>query len=172
MEPRLTPFDPSAPGDLEWRQPAALKRAFELRKGESLVASVEFLKPLGTLARARMGGQCWTLQQSGFLNPVVTARKESSDTGIATFRTKWTARSGELDLNGETLLLRALNLWGTQWGLEHPVSGTLLRIQRKGVVHLSARYEVSEAGRSRKDLDLLLCLTWYVLVLMSQDGAF
>jgi hypothetical protein len=30
---------------------------------------------------------------------------------------------------------------------------------------------VTEAGKARPDLELLLCLSWYVLVLMSEDSS-
>jgi hypothetical protein len=44
-------------------------------------------------------------------------------------------------------------------------------MHEKGMIHLSAKYEVTEAAKARKDLGLLLCLSWYVLVLMSEDSA-
>jgi len=164
-------FDPRQLSDLQWRQPTALKRSFELRSGDSQLAELVFLKALGTLAEAKAAGQCWTFKRSGFLNPVVTARQPGSETDIATFRAKWTARSGSMQVGDEPLELRALNFWGSEWGLEHPSAGLLIRIHERGMIHFSALYEVTDAGRARADLPLLLCFTWYVLVLMSEDSA-
>jgi hypothetical protein len=166
----MTPIDIRQLSELEWRQPTALKRAFELRSGDSVLGTLEFLKTLGTLAAARAGGRCWTFKRSGFLNPIVTAREEGSETDVATFRAKWTARSGTLELKGGAVTLRALNFWGSEWGVEDPTAGLLMRIHEKGVVHFSATYEVTEAGKRRPDLALLLCFTWYILVLMSEDS--
>ncbi len=167
----MTSFDPRQLSDLEWRQPTALKRSFELRGGESLLAELVFLKALGTLAEARVGPLRWTFKRSGFLNPLVTARQPGSETDVASFRAKWTARSGSMLVGDGPLELRALNFWGSEWGLEHPSAGLLIRIHERGMIHFSALYEVTDAGRARADLPLLLCFTWYVLVLMSEDSA-
>lgn len=167
----MTAFDPRQLSDLHWRQPTALKRSFELRSGESQLAELVFLKALGTLAEARVGARRWTFKRSGFLNPVITAREAGSETDIATFRAKWTARSGTLELANGPLVLRATNFWGSEWGLEHAEAGLLIRIHEKGMVHFSATYELTNAGLARADLPLLLCFTWYVLVLMAEDSS-
>lgn len=158
-------------GDLQWRQPSALSRKFELVSGESCLGTLQFVKALGTLAKGNAGGGPWTFKRTGFLNPVVTARVEGSQTDIATFQAKWTARSGILVLGGgEALTMKALNFWGSEWGIEDGAGQLLLRIHERGMVHFSAKYEVSEAGKRRADMGLLLCLSWYVLVLMCEDS--
>lgn len=165
-------IDPRQLSDLEWRQPSALSRSYELTSGDSVLAAVKFTKALGTLATAQTSDASWTFKRTGFLNPVVTARLEGSETNVAAFRAKWTARSGTLELaTGETLVMRALNFWGSQWGVEDGQAVLLMKIHEKGVVHSSARYEITEAGKRRTDLGLLLCLSWYVLVLMAEDSA-
>ncbi len=158
--------------DLEWRQPSALNRSYELTSGGSVLAALKFTKPLGTLAAAQTADASWTFKRTGFLNPVVTARREGSEATVAAFRAKWTARSGIIELaTGESLVLRALNFWGSQWGIEDGQAALLMKLHEKGVVHSSASCEVTAAGKRRADLGLLLCLAWYVLVLMAEDSA-
>jgi hypothetical protein len=167
----MVSIDPRQLGALEWRQPSALNRTFELKSADSKLAELQFFKTLGTLAKASTAGGTWTFKRSGFLNPVVSAREEGSEADVATFRAKYTARSGSLTVGGETLTLRALNFWSSEWGLEDAAGHLLIRMHEKGMIHLSAKYEVTEAAKARKDLGLLLCLSWYVLVLMSEDSA-
>lgn len=165
-------IDPRQLAELEWRQPSALSRSYELKSGDSVLATLKFTKTLGTLATASASGSVWTFKRTGFLNPVVTARAEGSDSNLAEFRAKWTARSGSLEMaTGESLVMRALNFWGSEWGVEDGQGRLLMKIHEKGVVHSSARYEVTEIGRLRQDLGLLLCLSWYVLILMAEDSA-
>ena len=168
----MVAIDPRQLSELAWKQPSALNRNFELKSGDSLLAEVRFKKALGTLAIARTAEHAWTFKRSGFLNPVVTARLVGTETDVAAFRAKWTARSGSLDLaSGEQLTMRAANFWGSEWAVENASGALLMQIHEKGMVHFSARYEITDAGKARGDLGLLLCLSWYVLVLMSEDSA-
>ncbi len=113
-----------------------------------MLAELRFAKALGTFATGRTAGAVWSFKRSGYLNPLVTARAEGSDSDLAAFRAKYTARSGVLTIGGETLSLRALNFWGSEWGLEDGAGRLLMRIHEKGMVHFSARYELTEDGKA------------------------
>lgn len=168
----MIPIQPNLLHGLEWRQPAAFSRSYELKSGDTLLAALEFLKMLGTLARARTAQQTWTFKRAGFLTPVVTARVEGSESDLATYHPNWSGNKGQLALpGGERLEFRTTNIWASAWALLDSQGGELIRFHSKGLLHHGAGVEVSEAGCARPDIGLLLTLCWYVLALHMQDSA-
>ncbi len=167
----MIPIQPNQLAGLEWRQPSAFNRTYELKSGDSVLARLEFMKVFGTLAGAQTAAQAWTFKRGGFLTPIVTARLDGSETDIATFEPNWTHRKGTLTLaGGEILELRSTNFWASEWVLTNAQKEQVLRFHNKGMLHHGASVEVSEASKSRGDLGLLLALTWYILVLHMQDS--
>lgn len=157
---------------LEWRQPSAFSRSYELKSGDTLLAGLEFLKALGTLARARTAGGVWTFKRGGFLSPVVTARVEGNEVELARYEPNWMGSRGRLQLaGGAAMELKAANFWASEWVLSDEAEGELLRFHNRGLVHAGAQVAVSAAGARREDLGLLICLMWYVLVLHMQDSS-
>ncbi|MBI5282227.1 MAG: hypothetical protein HY858_11145 [Candidatus Solibacter usitatus] len=156
---------------LEWRQPGAFARTFELRAGDSLLARLEFKKTLGTLAEAETAQGKWSFKRTGFLSPVVSARVRGEEADIAIYRPSFSGQKGALRLaGGEALELHALGFWGSEWALTGAGGEHLLRFHNKGLVHHGADVEVGEAARGRQDLELLLTLAWYILVLHMEDS--
>jgi hypothetical protein len=157
---------------LEWRQPGAFSRTYELKSGDSVLAELAFQKVFGTLARAWTADAAWTFKRAGFLTPVVTVRVEASEADIATYQPNWTGNKGLLNLpGGEQLEFRTTNFWASEWVLSNQQGGELIRFHNKGLVHHGASVEVSEAGKARADIALLMAVCWYVLVLHMQDSA-
>lgn len=168
----MLPIQPSLLSALEWRQPSTFGRAYELRSGDSLIATLDFLKVLGTLARARTATESWTFKRAGFLTPVVTVRAEGGEMDLATYHPNWSGNKGQLDLpGGERLEFRATNFWSTEWALSSPQGGELLRFHNKGLLHHGASVDVAEAARARSDIGMLITLCWYILTLHMQDAS-
>ena len=156
---------------LEWRQPAAFSRTYELKSGDSVLAGLAFQKVFGTLARAWTAGAAWTFKRAGFLTPVVTVRAEGSETDIATYHPNWTGNKGLLQLpGGERMEFRTTSFWAGEWALHDAQGAEVLRFHNKGLLHHGANVEVSEVGKARADIALLLALCWYILVLHMQDS--
>ena len=155
---------------LEWRQASAFSRTFDLYSGDSILAHLEWLKVLGTLASARTAEAHWTFKRTGFLTSVVTARVAGTEADIASYEPRWSGTKGQLHVGGQTLHLKGANFWATQWILldgETP----LLQFGSHGVFKTAAEVTVTEAARERPDLPLLLCFVWYILLLHMQDSA-
>ena len=55
--------------ELEWRQPEALRRFYQLTQGGREVASLWFEKSYGSLATGAYGQAMWTFKRTGFLSP-------------------------------------------------------------------------------------------------------
>lgn len=164
----MIPIRSSELAALEWRQVSALSRSFELRSGNSLLARLQWLKMMGTLAAAEISDSNWTFKRTGFLSSVVTARATGTEIDIAHYRPNWSGSKGELLSGGETLHLKSANFRSTQWVLLREET-PLLQFGSHGVFTMGAEVTVTEAARQREDLPLLLCFVWYILLLHMQD---
>lgn len=166
----MIPIRTSHLGGLEWRQPSSLTRRFDLHSGDSILAHLEWVKALGTLARATTSDSEWTFKRTGFLSSVITARIAGSEEDIASYRPNWSGSKGELCTAGETLNLKSANLWSSQWVLLRDET-PLIRFSSHGVFKAGAEVEIHHAARERPDLALLLCFIWYILLLHMHESA-
>lgn len=157
---------------LEWKQPSAFTRSYELKSGDSLFACMEFQKVFGTLAEARTADRSWTFKRTGFLTPVVTARVAGSEQDIAHYKPGMMGTKGTVHLaGGEVLEFRTTNFWASQWALLGADGAPLLHLSNQGVLKHGAHVEVQPGAAQRPDLPMLLCLCWYILALHQQDSA-
>lgn len=166
----MVPIRANQLAGLEWRQASAFSRTFDLYSGDSVLAHLEWLKMLGTLAAAATADANWTFKRTGFLTSVVTARVAGSETDVATYVPNWMGTKGQLQVGGQTLQLKGANFWATQWILldgETP----LLQFGSHGVFKAAAEVTVTDAARQRPDLPLLLCFVWYILVLHMEESS-
>ena len=155
---------------LIWAQPSARRRAYELRAGEELVATLR--RGRGSVAAAEVAEGRWTFERAGFWRPRVTARPAGSDTAWASFDAGW-AGGGTLDVSGgRRFEWAAANLWHTHWSWREPGGGPLVRFRsRQGLVTIEGRVEVEPAAATLPELALLVPLGWYLLLLLAQDTA-
>lgn len=58
--------------ELEWTQPRALKREFELKDDGETVAQLHFRSSFGSFATAEAGDESWTFKRVGFWQTRVT----------------------------------------------------------------------------------------------------
>ncbi len=165
-------IQPNQLGGLEWKQLSAFARAYELRSGDSILASVEFKKVFGTLAEAKTAQQSWTFKRTGFLTPMVTARVAGSEQDVALYKPGMMGTKGEISLpGGEVLQMKSTSFWGSQWALMSAGGDPLIRFHNQGLLKHGAQVEIEPAARERPDLPLLLTLCWYILALHQQDSA-
>lgn len=168
----MIPIDTRQLGGLEWKQPSAFQRQFELRSGDSVLARLHFVRMLGSSAVGEVVGSTWTLKRSGHFSTRASARIEGSTEDLITYEPNFTGTKGLFRLpGGETLQFRALNFWSSEWGLQDARGEMLLRFHLKGTLSTGADVEVAPEARELANLPLLLIVTWYVLVLHREDGA-
>lgn len=166
----MTLFRTGLAGPLEWKQSAVAQRHYELRAGGEKAAELEFLKMFGTLARGRAAAGTWTLKRTGFLSPIVTARREGEEADCAMYHPNFSASQGQVRLaSGETFEFRLAGVWSRSAILMDNERREVFRVHLKGDFSAGAAVEVRLA--ETPELELLLLLTWYVLVLQMQDEA-
>jgi len=164
----MTPMQPDQLRSLAWKQAPAHQRRFDLFAGEDLIASLEFLKTFGTLARGSTAARSWTFKRAGFLSPIVTVREEGREDDCAIYHPNFALSQGQIRLaSGAQFELRLGGIWTR--------SASLLDNERREVfsVHLKGDYALGATVDVRlpqtPEIDLLLLLAWYVLVLQMQD---
>lgn len=174
----MKPIREVADQPLRWTQPALLQREYELRAGDEIVATLRWQKAFGSLAQAETADGTWTFKRSGFLRPKVTVRVPGSETEVAAFKPGW-GGEGMLRLSaGQCYQWLNTSFWLSEWVFANEAAEPL--------VHFKAEFEASAAviffkhaaavkfepeAVSVPDLSLLTVLGWYLMLLMSEDGA-
>ena len=104
--------------ELEWRQPEARQRLYELTRNAETIATLRFEKRSGSLATGQYGKDQWTLKRTGFLSPRVLIREIGSDQELAIFTPTWTGGGWLTFTSGRRYHLRSTNFWQTEWAFE------------------------------------------------------
>lgn len=168
----MVEIDPRQLADLEWHQDSTFGRRHTLKSGDSVLAEIHFQKTLGTLAEARTARSAWTYKRRGIFTASIGARVAGEQIEIATYQPNWTAHKGLVRFDdGEEFQLRASNLWASEWTLTGADGSLLLRYHNSGFLRHGARVDVEPAARKHPRLELLLTLTYYILLLHQMDGA-
>jgi hypothetical protein len=168
----LTPIDSSSLQTCEWRQEEAFRRSWELWDSYKQLAELRFPKMFGSSAVASIAGATWTFKRVGFFSPRTTARPEGGAADIAVYEPNFSGSKGTLTVGGGAQVrLRSANFWSTEWVIEDPAGTALVVFHNKGMFKHGATVEVSDAGRGRTDLALLLTFGWYILVLYMEDAS-
>lgn len=186
----------AADRELFWRQPSAMKSAYELRAGEETLATLTWRSMGGSLATARTAEGAWTFKRSGFWQQRVTARPLDSEREVATFKPEWTG-NGTLTLEGgrvyrwvSTGFWRQRSTWQGAHEAEIVGFSDASGFKTEGKVELSvvaaalpetaqlddlysplAPEALAPPSAPLAELPLLVTLGWYLIVLAAQDAA-
>ena len=165
--------------ELFWAQPSAMKRNFILRSGERIFGSLAFRSAFGSLADAISGNDSWTFKRVGFFSTRVTIRRAGSDIDIAIYQPRWTGSEGRLLISGgHSYLWRVANFWATRYTFSDS-QGNELVTYRSGsdeqnlsnLLKQQARVEIALQAWQLPELDLLVILGWYLVVLQQEDAS-
>jgi hypothetical protein len=158
--------------ELRWIQPSVRQSAYELRAGDEVVATVRCQEACGSLADATAGDSHWTFKRTGFWHPRVTVRVPGSDADVANFSARWTG-TGTLELPPERRFhWGAANAWQSQWAWQDAEGTPLVHVKgRQGLVKVEGQVEITPAAVALPELDLLVALGWYLVVLRARENA-
>jgi hypothetical protein len=165
-------FDTRQLSGLEWHQESAFGRTYHLKSGDSVLAQIAFKTALGTLAEARTAGSAWSFKRRGVFSTMIGARLLGEEREIATYQPNWSSSKGLLKLeNGEEFHLKSANFWASEWVLSAVDGQELLRYHNQGFLKHGARLELTERAKQHPQLQLMVVLTWYILVLHQMDAS-
>lgn len=160
------------PDGLEWRQPEALRRFYQLNQDGHELASLRFKSSYGSLATGQYGSASWTFKRTGFLAPKVSVREPGSEAALALFTPGWSGGGWVAFNSGKRFHLRQTNFWGTEWSFEAEAGGAVVTLTaHAGFFKQGGAVRVAESAADLPEMPVLLLLIWYVRLLMHEDAS-
>jgi|SRR5580765_2811517 len=156
---------------MQWVQPHALRREFELRTGEDALATLAFRSTFGSLASATTDEGQWTFKRVGFWRSHVSVREAGRDTDLAVFRNATWSAGGTLELADGRAFRANSNFWMTSFQFTNASDQPLVRFTKVGgMFHLSCDVQVEPEGAKLPELPWLLALGLYLIVKLRDDA--
>jgi hypothetical protein len=156
---------------LQWTQPQALKKKFELRAADEILATLELRSMFGSLGRGESADGCWTFKRVGFFQTRVTIRSCESETEIAQFKNSTWKGGGTLELPDGRELRATTNFWQTKLDFLDPSEAPLISFHSGGVLHLSAEVNLQPNASTLPELPWITMLGFYLIIMMQRDAA-
>ncbi len=152
--------------ELQIVQPNALRWRFEIRTGDSIVASLSFHRFLGSKAYVESENGCWTFRRTGFLPKRISIRVAGQETEIAGYVENMWTKGGTLRLlDGRAFVVRA-NFWLTRFEILSADGSSIVRYSGiRGLLHRSAAVRILPEAGALEELPWLVPLGWYIAVI-------
>ncbi|HLY16123.1 MAG TPA: hypothetical protein VKR61_02810 [Bryobacteraceae bacterium] len=158
--------------ELEWRQPEALRKSYQLTGDGGELATLRFESAFGSLAAGECGAGKWTFKRSGFLSPKVTVRPAGLESSLAVFTPGWMGNGWVVFSWGRRYHLKHTSFWGTEWVFEAEDGTPVVTLSAKtGFLKQGGISTVAPSAAGLQEAPILLLLIWYVRVLMNEDDA-
>lgn len=158
--------------ELKWIQPHATRRAFELRDGEEMVATLGFRSAFGSFATAQTADGSWTFKRVGFWQTRVTICPAGSENEIAAFKNNTWSAGGTLELADGRSYRANTNFWMTRYAFEDKAGEPLIQFTKiGGTFHRSSLAVVSPAAANLAETPWMVALGWYLAIKMQDDAA-
>ena len=157
---------------MTWAHARAPERAYELRAGEDVLATLRWQKTAGSLALAESADGKWTFKRSGFFSPRVTVRCAGTESDIAVFTPDWFAGRGSLELaGGRRFRWATTSFWRSEMAFCSEAGQPLVHYKPERSLQLAAaNVEIEQAAVAIPELSLLVLLGWYFMLLMAEDS--
>ena len=156
---------------LAWVQPHLLKRNYELRAGDDVIATLRFRSAFGYSATAESSDGCWTFKRGGFLMGS-TVRACDSDAEIARLRDNFWKGGGTLELSDGRKFIATMNMWMTQFEFQDASGQTLFRMKYHGILRPSVTVELQPGALSVPETSWMVMFAGYVVVMMLSDNGY
>lgn len=171
----MRPFAEVAETRWSWKRPRLFTRRHELMAGEDTLAVLEARSLLRSAMLGTTAGGQWRLDHVGLLRGQV--RVTPMDAGqpaaepVVTFRPRWFGAGDVTTAGGQSLRWHRADFWGRRWGFVD--SGALTRIayeRAPGLLRADTHVLVSDSARGDPELEPLVLLGFYLLLLMARQS--
>lgn len=158
--------------ELIWNQPKFSKEYFVLDAGDEMYAEIWWTKWLSDEAIARTADSQWTFDRQGCWRDRIVAYHESSQTPVAQLVLPGLKESGLLLTGDRTYDWYRTRVLGEAWAFALAGGEQIFEIEL-GMHWFKRRawIDLDPAQFTNSDLELLLCLGFYIAVCMDQDSA-
>jgi len=155
--------------ELRWSSISPWQRRFALHAAGELVARLRWEKAFGSLAHAETASATWTFKRYGFLRPAVSVRVPGSDADVATLEMGWVGRGTFHAPEERKYGWVNASFWRSSWNWID-AQGEPLVLFEPEFLKRAASVRLAPGATDSPDLPLLVCLGWYLMVLMADDA--
>lgn len=166
----MVPFAGAYGAAWTWKRPRLLRRSYELRAGESLLATLEMRALLRADMQGRTASHLWRLRHEGLFRGRVRVVREGARDDEAIFRPRWFGAGDITTRSGAVLRWRRGDFWGRRWVMVDTGGLPWLTFTRTpALLSLDTQVEPGEHARRDPELEPLVLLGFYLLVLMARQ---
>lgn len=154
-----------------WTRPKLWRRRYELKAGAELLAVLESRSSFRSDTVVETATGRWRMRHEGLLRGFVRILHEGHAGDAATFRPRWFGAGDLTTQRGDVLRWHRGDFWGRRW--EMMDSGGLMRIafaRAPAFFSLDTRVEIAEHARRDPELEPLVLLGFYLLLLMARQA--
>ena len=167
----MIPFAEAPATPWTWRRPHLWSRRYELRAGDALLASLETRSVLSSVMVGETTHGQWLLRHAGLLRGRVQVLVPGTGAELAAFRPRWFGAGDVTTAAGQSLRWHRADFWGRRWELAD--AGGLARItfeRMPAFLSPDTAVNVSEAARDDTELEPLVLLGFYLVLLMARQS--
>lgn len=167
----MKPFAEALDREWVWKRPRMWRRRYELLAEGERLAVLEARSPLGGTMWGETAGERWLVRHLGLLRGHVRVAPESGGDAAAEFHPRWFGAGQVTTRGGQVLRWRRADFWGRRWEMVDTGGLARLTLERSpGFLSADARVRVSDAARSDPELEPLVLLGYYLLILMVRQA--
>jgi len=162
-----------AAAGLAWKRPRVFQRRWQLHDGDDVVATLENPPAWGFRCTAETASGQWRLRHRGFLRGSVCVERRLAEgewAERARFEPSWFG-SGRLPREDGPLAWRRVDFWGRRWEFRHADGRAVVSFVRlPGLFRPGCQVEIAESARMRADVEELVLLGWFLVLLMARQA--
>ena len=150
--------------ELRWVHPDLLRREYELRAGDEVLARISYTGALSSQVRAESATGLWTFRRTG-LRQAITILALDAHTEPATVKRGMSSQATLLFPDGREYRWQCSSFWHDVWLWLNDEGTPLLQLKRGTHVQLEA------AAHDLPELALLATFGWYLHRQQEEDAA-
>lgn len=156
--------------ELQWRQPA-VALTYELSGPAGTYARLELKKLASSRSTGVSSRAKFSFKRQGMLKSQLSVSLGDNPQPLAIYEPNFTGQKGILKYTGgQQVEFHATNFFKTEWQWLTPEGDGLLGFRMKGAGKPNAIVFIGDLAAQRVDLDLLLLLGFYILLLLREEA--
>ena len=165
----MQPMSEAIDRELTWKESGCAWREYELQADGEVAARLR--RPAGSLVVAETAYGLWSFERPGLRRSRVEVREAETSLCVAAFGSGWTGGGTLETARGRRFRWSPVNFWRSRWEWRDEGDTPLLRFEsRQGPTKIGGRVKIERAATALPELDLLVVLGWYLLVMRARDS--
>lgn len=154
-----------------WKRPQMWRRQYELRTGGELIARLESRSLPGGSMWAETASGSWRVRHVGLLRGRSRVTAEGATEPAVEFRPRWFGAGDIETARGNRFRWHRADFWGQRWAMVDSGGLRYLAFARSpAFLSLDTRVDVADHARDDAELEPLVLLGYYLLLLMVRQS--